>query len=106
MTKRTPNTACENISAGKVRRGHTIRLKNFTPAWDDQAERPWDEKEFSRKSVDYLVTRTAIIHNSAGRRMTTSYQLHLAEVLSGDAQPYAPARSLTLSSSVRILLVP
>lgn len=79
----------------------TIRLKNFAPVWDDQADLPWNEQEFARKSTDYLVLRTKAIQTHNGRRFVTWYQLTLVEV----ANPGEP-RTLTLSSSVRILVVP
>lgn len=100
-TKRIPNTKCENLSAGKARKGDTIRLKNFAPTWDDQADLAWDQKEFSRKGTDYLVLGVDTIQTYGGRRWSTSYQLSLVEV----ANPGDP-RTLTLASSVRILLVP
>lgn len=100
-TKRVPNSKCENVSSGKAQKGHTIRLKNFAPAWDDQADLPWDQQEFSRKSVDYLVLKVDTVQTYGGRRWSTSYRLTLVEV----ANPGDP-RTLTLASSVRILVVP
>jgi len=94
-------TQYENVSAGKARKGQTIRLKNFAPVWDDQAGLPWDEQEFSRKSTDYLVLGVDTVNTYSGRRWSTSYRLTLVEV----ANPGEP-RTLTLASSVRILMVP
>ena len=100
-TKRIPNNQCENTSAGRARKGQVIRLKNFAPTWDDQADLPWDEREFTRKSTDYLVLKVETVQSYSGRRFVTSYRLTLVEV----ANPGDP-RTLTLSSSVRILVVP
>lgn len=100
-TKRTPNNKCENTSAGKARKGQIIRLKNFAPTWDDQAELPWDQREFTHKSTDYLVLEVNTVQTHNGRRFVTSYQLTLVEV----ANPGDP-RTVTLASPVRILVVP
>ena len=102
---RIPNTKCETVAVGRVQPYQVIRAKSYAPPWDDQADKPWDQREHITRSTDYVVLHVAISFDQRARRATRYYTLALAERAALEAGNEV-VRDITVASSTRFLKVP